>query len=117
MILLNFARPLTDEQLRQLATEFGQTIVEIKQIPTRVNLDVNLNGEVSRLIGLVGWSDQEWKEHRGNVLVKLPALADVAALLAHEVCFLAGQVDIVRLKPVGTAVGTHYTVAEILTIV
>jgi hypothetical protein len=115
-LLVNFARQLTPVQVAQIERLAERHIEEVRDVPVQVDQEVSsMHQEVSRLLKLTAIAEGEWKTL--DVLVILPGLSIVAALLAIELQFLcgAGHLQLVRFKPVGTAV-TDYVAAEILAV-
>ncbi|NWG17631.1 MAG: hypothetical protein HXY41_13475 [Chloroflexi bacterium] len=113
MILLNFAHPLTQRQLDQVAALTGSTPEQVRDVRVQFDLEQSLCPQVIRLLDDLGISTQQWQT--GSWLIVLPSLNYGAAVLLAELHGRMGHFPtILRLRPVAGALVTEYDVAEII---
>ncbi|GIL14427.1 MAG: hypothetical protein BroJett038_31470 [Chloroflexota bacterium] len=113
MILLNFAHPLTQRQLDQIAALTGSTPEQVRDVRVQFDLEQAFSQQVVRLLDDLDISTQQWQS--GGWLIVLPSLNYGAAVLLAELHGRVGHFPaILRLRPVAGALVTEYDVAEII---
>lgn len=113
MILLNFAHPLTAEQLAQVAALTGQPVTEVRGEMPQLNHALPFAEQVRALVARVGLSPEEWQTT--PLLVNPPGYAPAAAALLAELHGRCGHFPaLLRLRPVEGSTPTRYEVAEVL---
>lgn len=113
MLLLNFAHPLTDEQLRKIEALTGQAIERVLTIDSRIDPERPLFPQIVAMIDRVGLSPEEWQTR--PLLINPPSLNFSAVALLAELHGRMGYFPaVVRLKPVPGSVPPRFEVAEIL---
>ncbi len=113
MILLNFAHPLTGDQLGELEVLLGQPVARLVEIPCSVDLTEPLGPQVVALADACGLSAQEWQTL--PLLVNPPSLNYVAVALLAELHGRCGYFPAhLRLRPVNGSVPRRFAVAEVL---
>lgn len=112
MLILNFAHPLSDEQLAQITHLTGQTVDEVRDFSVRFDPDEPFAPQARRLMDQVGLAPDTWQ--REVILINLPSLSNLAAVLLAELHGRTGHFPaVLRLKPVQGAL-PGYEVAEII---
>ena len=76
MIVLNFSHPLTPAQADTLGNP------ETRTVSVNIDLAAPLAPQIAAIVDNVGFSPDDWQS--ANVLVRLPGLADAAAVLLAE---------------------------------
>ncbi|GAB4440176.1 MAG: CRISPR-associated protein Csx15 [Anaerolineae bacterium] len=117
MILLNFAHPITDEQLRQLEALLGQPVTRVVDVPAHfdtggpfVEQTVAL---VDRAAQLAGLTPETWQTV--PLLVNPPSLNFITAALLAELHGRAGYFPpILRTRPLPDAIPPRFEVAEVI---
>jgi len=113
MLILNFTHPLTPEQVRQIEDITGETVTEVRQVPTQFDTDQPFAPQVVALVEACGLPPAEWQTM--PVLVNPPALNFVAVALLAELHGRMGYFPpVVRTRPVAGSVPPRYEVAEVL---
>ncbi len=113
MIILNYTHPLTPDQLAQLSALTGETVTEVRDIPTQLDLDAPFAEHAVALAEAAQLSPAEWQTT--PLLVVLPALNFAAAALLAELHGRCGYFPpVARLRPVAGALPPRYAVAEII---
>lgn len=113
MLLLNFAHPLTAEQLRKIEALTGQAIERVLTIDSRIDPERPLFPQIVAMIDGVGLSPEEWQTR--PLLINPPSLNFSAVALLAELHGRMGYFPaVVRLKPVPGSVPPRFEVAEIL---
>ena len=112
MILLNYAHPLTSEQLDQIAQLLG-AVPDVRDIPVHADRSRPL-GEVAReLADAAGLAPNAWQTQQ--LLVNPPGLAPLALALIAEIHGRSGHFPtILNIRPVAESVPLRYELAEIV---
>lgn len=114
-ILLNFAHPLSREQLATIERLAGQSIAELRDEPTQTTIDPArpLVEQITTIIDGFGLSPVEWQTR--PILVNPPAYAPATAATLAELHGRMGYFpSLIRLRPVVDSTPTRYEVAEII---
>lgn len=115
MIVLNFAHPLTAEQLAAIAQLCGRPVAEVRDEPTQSQIDPArpLVEQARALADAVGLSAAAWQS--AAIVVNLPGYAPAAAALLAELHGRMGHFPTVaRLRPAAGGGPTVYEVAEVI---
>ncbi|GAB4532403.1 MAG: CRISPR-associated protein Csx15 [Anaerolineae bacterium] len=113
MIILNYAHPLTQEQLAQVEKLTGAQISEVKHIPAHVDQAQPLAPQVAALADAAGLTGEAWSSL--PLLVNPPSLNFAAVALLAELHGRMGYFPAcLRLRPVQGSLPPRYEVAEIL---
>jgi hypothetical protein len=113
MILLNFAHPLTQRQIDQIAALIGYAPEYVHDVLVQFDLEQSFNLQVIRLldeldISASGWQTKSW-------VIALPSLNYITAVLLAELHGRMGHFPaILRLRPIAGSLVTEYDVAEII---
>jgi hypothetical protein len=111
-ILLNFAHPLTDEQLAQVATLLGKE-PRVHEIAAEVDRNRPLAEGARELVNAADLTPVEWQML--PLLINPPGLAPLALALIAEIHGRCGYFPpILNIRPVVGAVPPRYEVAEIV---
>jgi hypothetical protein len=113
MILLNFAHPLTPEQLDQIRSLTGREIALTVSLPVQFDPDLPFEPQLRALMERVPLSAEELQTR--PLLVNPPSLNFITALILAELHGRMGYFPpVVRLRPVEGSLPPRYEVAEIL---
>lgn len=113
MILINFAHPLTDENMQQIEKIIGQKVDSVTLIPAQFDPSSDFVPQVSDLICSMNFGARNWQTE--SILVNLPSLNTIASLLLAELHGRMGYFPaILRLRAVEGAVPPKFEVAEII---
>ncbi|MBI4771444.1 MAG: hypothetical protein HY784_13805 [Chloroflexi bacterium] len=113
MILLNFAHPLTPEQLAQIEALTGQAAARVIAAPAQFDHQQPFEPQLVALMAQLSLTPEQWQT--GAILVNPPSLNFITALLLAELHGRMGYFPpIMRLRPVKDALPPRYEVAEIL---
>ena len=111
MILLNFAHPLTDEQLAQIEALAGQA-ARVIAVPVQFESDAPFEPQLRALMAGIPLSPDELQT--APVLINPPSLNFITAVLLAELHGRMGYFPpVVRLRP-AAGLPPRYEVAEIL---
>jgi len=110
-ILLNFAHPLTDEQLAQIAALLGD-LPEVRTIAVHIDRSRPIAEVAVELAAAADLSPAEWQTR--PLLVNPPGLAPLALALMAELHGRCGYFPpVLNIRPVADAL-PRYEVAEIV---
>jgi len=113
MILLNFAHPLTPEQIAQIEDLSCQKIASVIEVPSQIDSEQPLAPQVVAMADAVGLTPQQWQTE--SIVINLPSLNYSAVLLIAELHGRMGYFPpCVRLRPVKDALPPRFEVAEVL---
>lgn len=113
MILINFAHPMTEEQLRQIEGVVGQPVERVIAVDAQIDPGQPLADQVVAMVDRVGLSPEEWQTL--PLLINLPSLNYSAGVLLAELHGRMGYFpSIVRLRPAAGAVPPRFEVAEVI---
>lgn len=113
MLILNYAHPLTPDQMGQIEQLVGAQITEIKQINVHLNQAEPLVAQVTALADAAELTNEEWSG--APLLINPPSLNFVAVALFAELHGRMGYFPAcLRLRPIEGSVPPRYEVAEIL---
>lgn len=112
MLLLNYAHPLTDQQLEQLDALLGQT-PEVRDVPTQVDRSRPLADVARDLAEAAGLAPRAWQTT--PLVINPPALAPVALALMAELHGRCGYFPpILNIRPLANSTPPRYEVAEVV---
>ncbi len=112
VLLLNFAHPLTDDQVRQV-TELIGAPPTVQTVPTQVDRTQPLGATALALAAATGLTGHDWQTR--PLIVNLPGLAPVAAALLAEIHGRCGYFPpVLNIRPVAGSLPPRYEVAEIV---
>jgi hypothetical protein len=113
MLILNYAHPLTPEQLAQVEALVGAEITEVKQIKAQLNQAEPLLPQVVALADAAGLSGEAWSGRA--LVVNPPSLNFVAIALLAELHGRMGYFPAcLRLRPSEGSVPPRFEVVEVL---
>jgi len=111
--IINFAHPLTKENLREIEALAGYAVLEVIDAPSQVDLERSLEPQLSSLLDGLGLSPKEWQT--SPLLLNLPSLSCSAAVVLALMHGRTGHFPpVLRLAPATGSVVTRFKVAEIL---
>jgi hypothetical protein len=112
MIVLNYAHPLTPEQLEQVATLTGAA-PQVRAVAVQADRTRPLAEVARELADAAGLSAAEWQTL--DLAVNPPGLAPLALALAAEIHGRRGDFPaILNVRPVVSGATTRYEVGEII---
>jgi hypothetical protein len=112
MILLNYAHPLTEGQLAQVA-ELAGAVPDVRTSATQIDPQQPLLPQAAALADAAGLDSHTWQA--APLIVGLPGLAALSAVLLAEIHGRSGHFPaIIRLRPVAGALITSYEIAEVV---
>ena len=111
-MLLNYAHPLTPEQLRRVAELIGET-PEVRTIPVQIDQRKPLIPQAVALADAANLHPEAWQTTR--LVVNPPGLAAAASTLLAEIHGRCGYFPaLLRLRPVEGALPPRFEVAEVI---
>lgn len=114
MLLLNFAHPLTSEQIEQIehATLIPAPLA-VTDVPTQFDPSQSYVEQARTLIDGISLSSTEWQT--ASLLINLPGHSSIAACVLAELHGRTGHFpSIIRLKFVETLAAPSYELAEVI---
>jgi hypothetical protein len=112
MLLLNYAHPLTTDQLQQLVAILGSP-PDVRWIETQVDRLRPLADVATELADAAQLTSEEWQTV--PLVINLPSLAQVALALIAEIHGRCGYFPpILNIRPVADALPPRFEVAEIV---
>ncbi len=112
MLVLNFAHPLTDENIVQIEAIAASIIDNIQTMHMQINQDKPLEAQIRAIIDAVPLTSEEWQTR--SLLINPPGYAPAACVLLAELHGRIGHFPaIIHLRPKSGPV-TTYEVAELL---
>ncbi len=112
MIVLNFAHPLTPDQIAAIEAAAGEPVTAVHDLPSQVDVQQPLEPQIAALLDGLDILPAEWQTHRW--LVNLPSLNFSAAVL---IAILHGRLGYfpacLRLRPADSPI-RQFEFAEIL---
>lgn len=113
MQIINFAHPLTRDQLAGIQALANIKIAGVIEVGSKIDLNKAIEPQIEAMLDQINLTPQEWQTK--PILINLPSLNfSTAALLAQ----LHGRVgyfpSILRLKPDTGGLAPRFEVAEIL---
>jgi hypothetical protein len=113
MHIINFAHPITPDQRAQLEALTGETIDDVLDVPTHLDVEQPFAEQIAALVEAVGLSAEAWQTL--PLLVNPPGLAPAAVALLAELHGRMGHFPaVIRIRPVPGMTLTRYEVAEII---
>ena len=112
MLLLNFAHPLTDEQLAQ-ASNLLDAVLTVQTIPTHVDRQRPLAEVAHEMVNAVEISPDDWQTL--PIIINPPGLASLALALIANIHGRAGYfVPMLNIRPEADTTPQRFEVAEII---
>jgi len=113
LIVLNFAHPLTEEQILRLEEITGEKVEEIREFKVSFDNAKPFAEQVKELVDGCDMTPMDWQTKR--ILIVPPSLNFIAVTLIAELHGRMGYFPpIVRIRPVEGAVPPKFEVAEII---
>lgn len=113
MLVLNYAHPLTEDHLQQLAARTGEDITEVHDIAVHLDVTQPFVPQIIALADDAALTPTQWQTE--PLLVVLPSLNYAAAALLAELHGRMGYFPpVVRLRPVEGKLPPRYEIAEVL---
>lgn len=113
IVVVNFAHPLTATQRAQVEVLVGQHLARVLDAPAHVDVDRELQPQVTALVDRVPLSPEEWQT--APLVVNPPGLSLLSAVLMAELHGRMGYFPtLLRLRPAAGALPPRYEVAEVL---
>jgi hypothetical protein len=113
LVVVNFAHPLTEQQLRELAALTGSAVARVIDVPAQVDLAQPLASQAALSVDRAGLDPREWQTL--PLLVNPPGLAPLTAALLAELHGRLGHFPaLLRLRPAPGSAPTRYEVAEVM---
>ncbi len=112
MLLLNFAHPLTSDQIEQLTALLKQP-PDLRNIPTQVDRSRPLAEIATALADATGLAPADWQTQ--PFIINPPGLAPLALALIAELHGRCGYFPpILNIRPVAGALPPRYEIAAII---
>jgi len=113
MLILNFAHPLTEENITEIEALTGIGVEEVREVPSLIDPGKPLAPQVEAMLDGLGFTQREWQTK--PLLINPPSLAVSAATLLALLHGLIGHFPpVLRLRPDADGFVTRFTVAEII---
>ncbi|MBI2863660.1 MAG: hypothetical protein HYX94_03760 [Chloroflexi bacterium] len=114
MIIVNFAHPLDQKQIRQLEEIGGATVERVIEVDSQVDPAQPLAPQVAALVDEVDLSARDWQSI--PLIVNLPSLNHSAAVVLAELHGRCGYFPaILRLRPTNSF-PAQFEVAEVISL-
>jgi hypothetical protein len=111
MLLLNYAHPLTEEQLARIAELLGAA-PELHEVKTQIDQALPLAPQVAALANAAGLAPEQW---RPPLIINPPGLAPAAVALIAEIHGRMGHFPtLLRLRPAQVGPTTTFEVVELI---
>ena len=113
MIILNFAHPLTQSQLDQLAKLLQKPVERVIEVKCHFDTQTAFHDQLLQVLESLSLSSVEWQTL--PIIINPPSLSPIACVLLSVLHGKMGYFpDTIRLRPVANASPPLYEVAEIL---
>lgn len=113
MILLNFAHPLSQEQIARLEELVQGRVEQVLDVAVQFDTEMPFEDQMRSLIEDVPLTAAQWQMEA--ILVGLPSYNVIAALLLAELHGRMGYFPpVMRMKPVPGSTPTRFEVAEVI---
>ncbi len=113
MFILNFAHPLTDEQLEQVRALTGEPVEGVLEAASQIDPGQSLAPQVAKMVDGLNIDARRWQSEAW--LVNPPALNFSAVVLLAELHGRLGYFPpCLRLRPVPGALVPRFEAAEVL---
>lgn len=113
MLVLNFAHPLTPDQLQRIEALTGEKVDQAVDVPCQLDLQQPLAPQVSALADHAGLTSTEWQTL--TLLINPPSLSIIAVTLLAELHGRCGYFPtMLRVRPVQGSIPPRYELAEVL---
>lgn len=113
VILLNFAHPLTEDNIKVIKGLAKQSVLDIKNINAQIDPEGDVSAQVEDILNRAGLSSEQWQ--KTPIIINLPSLSYSAAIM---LALLHGRMGyfppILRMKPESGSIIPKFVVAEII---
>ncbi len=113
MRILNFAHPLTEQNLREIEALTGLPVKDVAEIPSQIDPLEPLAPQIETLLDGLGFTARQWQTE--PLIINLPSLNYSAAVL---LALLHGRMGhfppVLRLRSVPVSLPPRFEVAEII---
>jgi len=113
MIVVNFAHPITKDQLQAIEHLTVQPVEPVVAVHAQVDLGQPIGPQVKELVDRCGLSGEEWQT--APIVVNLPSLAVLAAAVVAELHGRMGYFPtVLSLRPSPGASPPRFELAELV---
>ena len=113
MLVLNFAHPLTDEHLAQIAVLAGRPVERVIAVPTQFDHVRPFLVQVREQLTTVGFTPDEWQTL--PLVVNLPSLSIIAGIMLAELHGRCGYFPtVLQSRPVVGSNPVRYEVIDLV---
>lgn len=113
MLILNFAHPFTDAQVKEIEEIAGEKIDEIIEIPSQIDHDLPFEQQTDSMLDRANLTTKDWQTK--PILINLPSLNySTAAMLAQLHGRMGFFPPVLRLRPDTEGVTPRFEAVEIL---
>lgn len=113
MLILNFAHPLTEEQISRIESLTEKKVEQVIALPVQFDNEKPFESQLGELMEKIQLTSDELQTKL--ILVNLPSLNTIAAMLLAELHGRMGYFPpVLRLRPMANTTPTQFEVAEIL---
>jgi hypothetical protein len=113
MLIVNFAHPLTEQQLESVRALVKEPIAGVKSVACQFDPERPFVDQTRALLDEVGLSAEEWQTTA--LLLNLPSLAPIVAVVLAEVHGRTGfWPPVLRMRPVAGVAPPRFEVAEVV---
>lgn len=113
IILINFAHPLTTDDVKDIGVLIKQPLLEIRNINAQLDPQGDVTAQVEVILDSIGFSSEQWQNT--PIIINLPSLNYSAAIM---LAMLHGRMGyfpaVLRMRPEPEALPPRFVVAGII---
>lgn len=113
IILINFAHPLTADDVKDIGVLVKQPLLEIRNIDAQLDPQGDVTAQVEVILDSIGFSSEQWQNT--PIIINLPSLNYSAAIM---LAMLHGRMGyfpaVLRMRPEPEGLPPRFVVAGII---
>jgi len=113
MVLINFAHPITEAQLRRIEALTGRKVARLVDLYTQIDQAQPVASQVAALVDTIDLTPAEWQT--ASLLINPPSLSIAAVAVLAEIRGRCGYFPAhLHLRPAEGSLPRTYEVAEVV---